>query len=583
MSDNLLLTLIWLLPLIGAGVVLLIPKGSERVVKYIATGFMAGTFVVTLAALAIYVGDSKASAPLRDRVVQNKLLADSDGKAVIVDESQGQGDLVVRRAWIPAFNIQYYLGVDGISLSLVVLTSLISLLACVASWPIERQVRGYYSLFLLLAASMLGVFVALDLFLFYVFFEIMLLPMYFLIGIWGGENREYAAIKFLLYTLFGSVFILVAILILYFWPGDATAMSFINAAGATQAFHGRSFDIVELTSVATTSSYYGRVVQGWVFLLFLVGFLIKLPSFPFHTWLPDAHVQAPTPISMILAGVLLKIGGYGLIRLAWPLAPAGAYDWSYFVAALGVFSIVYGALVAMAQTDFKKLVAYSSVSHMGYVTLGMAVINLTASPEYYAYGVNGAMFMMLAHGITSAGMFFLVGVIYERAHTRDLNKLGGLNNVMPVYGAISYVIFFGAMGLPGLCGFFPEFSVVMAAFNFHKVLAVLAAATVVLTAGYVLWTLQRVFLGRNQAWNDLSDMSLREIVIAAPLVVLTVLMGVFPQALILSWMSPSVNRMVEGVFTARELNLNTPPPIVAMDGPAEAKEPGEPTAAIPTP
>ena len=243
---------------------------------------------------------------------------------------------MVRRAWIPYFNIQYYLGLDGISLSLVVLTGLISVLACLASWNITKQVKGYYALFLLLVASMMGVFVSLDLFLFYVFFEVMLLPMYFLIGIWGGDNREYAAIKFLLYTLFGSVFILVAVLILFFWPGDVTgAQSLYNATGQVQPFSGHSFDIVELTAIATKTGYYGRAIQSWVFVLFLIGFLIKLPSFPFHTWLPDAHVQAPTPISMILAGILLKIGGYGLIRLAWPLAPAGAMtgptSWPHWV------------------------------------------------------------------------------------------------------------------------------------------------------------------------------------------------------------------------------------------------------------
>ena len=225
---------------------------------------------------------------------------------------------MVRRAWIPYFNIQYYLGVDGISLSLVVLTGLVSVLACLASWNIDKHVKGYFALYLLLTASMLGVFISLDLFLFYVFFEVMLLPMYFLIGIWGGPRREYAAIKFLLYTLFGSVFILVAILILYFW----------QSRSPVPGFAAHSFDAVQLATIASETSYYPRSLQGWVFLLFFIGFIVKLPSFPFHTWLPDAHVEAPTPISMILAGILLKIGGYGLIRLAWPLAPAGAYDWS---------------------------------------------------------------------------------------------------------------------------------------------------------------------------------------------------------------------------------------------------------------
>ena len=557
MSDNLLLTSFWLLPLIGMVGVLAVPRRSEAAIKYLALAATLITFVVTLVALGLYVGDSPSRAPLQDRVVHNVLQKDGSGALTIADESAGEGDLVVRRSWIPYFNIQYYLGLDGISLSLVVLTGLISVLACLASWNITKQVKGYYALFLLLVASMMGVFVSLDLFLFYVFFEVMLLPMYFLIGIWGGDDREYAAIKFLLYTLFGSVFILVAVLILFFWPGDTTAQSLYNATGLVQPFTGHSFDIVELTGVATKTGYYGRGIQSWVFVLFLIGFLIKLPSFPFHTWLPDAHVQAPTPISMILAGILLKIGGYGLIRLAWPLAPLGAYDWAYFVAALGVFSILYGALVAMAQTDFKKLVAYSSVSHMGYVTLGLAAMNLWTSPQYYAYGVNGAMFMMLAHGITSAGMFFLVGVIYDRAHTRDLNKLGGLNNIMPLYGAISYVIFFGSMGLPGLCGFVAEFFVVVAAFNYSKLLAVLAATAVILTAGYILWTLQRVFLGRSEIWKGLPDMDLREIVIAVPLVVLTIAMGVFPNTLVLSWVSPSVGEMVNSVVpAARELNVS---------------------------
>jgi NADH-quinone oxidoreductase subunit M len=263
--------------------------------------------------------------------------------------------------------------------------------------------------------------------------------------------------------------------------------------------------------------------------------------------LPDAHVEAPTPISMILAGILLKIGGYGLVRLAWPLAPAGAYSFAVQVACLGVFSILYGALVAMAQTDFKKLVAYSSVSHMGYVTLGMAAMNLAPDPRYYAYGVNGAMFMMIAHGITSTGMFFLVGVIYERAHTRDLNKLGGLYNIMPAYGAVSFLIFFGSMGLPGLCGFIAEVFVVLAAFNYSIPLSVLAAAAVILTAGYILWTLQRVFLGGSQQYKGLPDLDIREWLVAIPLVVFTVALGIFPQSLLLSWMGPSVDRMVQSV------------------------------------
>ena len=548
MSDNLLLTSIWLLPVIGLAIVLILPKQFEQAVKWVALGFTIATFVATLVVMGVYVSNRGAQASLSDRAAHNVLVAAAGSELTESDESGGgESDLVVRRSWIPYFNIQYYLGVDGISLSLIVLTGLVSVLACLASWNIDKQIKGYYSLYLLLTASMMGVFLSLDLFLFYVFFEVMLLPMYFLIAIWGGPRREYAAIKFLLYTLFGSVFILVAILILYFSPGTAVA----------GGFRAHSFDLVQLTTIASETSYYSRNVQWWVFILFFIGFIIKLPSFPFHTWLPDAHVEAPTPISMILAGILLKIGGYGLIRMAWPLAPAGAYDWSLGVTCLAVFSILYGALVAMAQTDFKKLVAYSSVSHMGYVTLGLGAMGIFAAdgvtkldPRFYAYGVNGAMYMMLAHGITSAGMFFLVGVIYDRTHTRDLNKLGGLNNIMPLYGAMSYIIFFGSMGLPGLCGFVAEVFVVLAAFNYSIVLAILAAAAVILTAGYILWTIQRVFLGNSGVWKGLPDLNLREILIAVPLVVLTIAMGVFPQGLILSWMSPSVERMVQGVVTA---------------------------------
>jgi NADH-quinone oxidoreductase subunit M len=556
LSDNLLLTSLWLVPLIGMVVVLGLPKRSEHAAKWVSLGFTSVTFLITLILLGIYLGSdgtTGAAAPLATRAASNTLAEDSDNNYTVVQEKEG--DLLVRRAWIPIFDIQYYLGVDGISLSLVVLTGFVSVLASLASWNIDKHIKGYYALYLLLTASMLGVFISLDLFLFYVFFEVMLLPMYFLIAIWGGPRREYAAIKFLLYTLFGSVFILVAILILYFWQSSVSV----------PGFTGKSFDAVKLAAIASNSSYYPRSVQGWVFLLFFIGFIVKLPSFPFHTWLPDAHVEAPTPISMILAGILLKIGGYGLIRLAWPLAPAGAYDWSMYVAVLGVFSILYGALVAMAQTDFKKLVAYSSVSHMGYVTLGMAAMAIFASdgsaidPRYYAYGVNGAMYMMLAHGITSAGMFFLVGVIYDRAHTRDLNKLGGLGNIMPLYGALSYIIFFGSMGLPGLCGFVAEVFVVISAFNYSPLLAILAAAAVILTAGYILWTVQRVFLGRSEAWKGLPDMNLREIAIAVPLVVMTIAMGIFPQPLILSWMGPSVDQVVQSVTSAREINAQRRP------------------------
>jgi NADH-quinone oxidoreductase subunit M len=563
MNDDSLLTSLWLLPALGALGVLFLPRRAEQLIKGAALAITLVTFALTLVAYDAYVkaDNEGAAAPLAERAARSKPAPTAEATEAVPLGDELAYDLVVRRDWIPYFHIEYFLGMDGISLSLVILTGFVSVLACLASWGIDRQVKGYFSLFLLLLASMMGVFVSLDLFLFYVFFEVMLLPMYFLIGVWGGPRREYAAIKFLLYTLFGSVFILVAVLILYFWPGE------LGEASRT-GFRGHSFDIIELTRIASTTSYYGLPIQRWIFVLFFIGFCIKLPSFPFHTWLPDAHVEAPTPISMILAGVLLKIGGYGLIRLAWPLAPLGAYSLAWYVGWLGVFSILYGALVAMAQTDFKKLVAYSSVSHMGYVTLGMAAMNLTNDPRYYAYGVNGAMFMMIAHGITSTGMFFLVGVIYERAHTRDLNRLGGLYNIMPAYGAVSFLIFFGSMGLPGLCGFVAEVFVVLSAFNYSRRMAVLAAAAVILTAGYILWTLQRVFLGGSEQYKGLPDLKVREWLIAVPLVVFTVALGIFPQSLLLRWMSPSVETMVRSVaapITAARTPA-APPAKVLLEG-----------------
>jgi NADH-quinone oxidoreductase subunit M len=570
MSDDLLLSLLWAVPLAGSILMLLVPKRAESAAKPAALLVSLLTFALAIVAWRGYLdlGGPNGPAPsLAERAAANTL-PPAEG-FVATAPSDAPGDLVVRHAWVPYFNIQYYLGLDGISLSLVLLTGLTSVLACLASWGISRQVRGYFSLFLLLLASMMGVFLALDLFLFYVFFEVMLLPMYFLIAVWGGENREYAAIKFLLYTLFGSVFILVAILILYFWTGAPGAHSLDG-----RPFAAHSFDAVYLAQAASGTDYYSRAIQGVIFALFFVGFAVKLPSFPFHTWLPDAHVQAPTPISMILAGVLLKIGGYGLIRLAWPLAPLGALDWSWYVAALGVFSIVYGALAAMAQTDFKKLVAYSSVSHMGYVTLGLAAMSLTGDPRYYAYGVNGAMFMMIAHGITSAGMFFLVGVIYDRLHTRDLGKLGGLFTPMPGYGAVAFLIFFGSMGLPGLCGFIAEVFVVLAAFHYSTTLGVLAAAAVVLTAGYILWTLQRVFLGRNEAHRGLPDLTAREWAISLPLVALTVVLGILPQTL-LSWMGPSAVDVVHNLQRAGRRAEADPPAVaqVPVDVPTSEARP----------
>ena len=561
MSDNVLLSLLWMVPLGGAVLVFLFPSTARSAIRMTALMVTVITLCLTVATFLRYV--SGANAPLArsltDRARENSLVSvppglDASPRSILLASDRFEvvdvpDDLVVRQSWIPYFNVQYYLGVDGLNLSLLMLTALLGVLSCLASWEIASQVRSYFALYLILLGTVMGVFLSLDLFLFFVFFEVMLLPMYFLIAIWGGDRREYAAIKFLLFTLFGSALILVAFLLLFFWSGDSPA-SIDN-----QPFFGHSFDMLLLERVLATTSYFGPQIQNCVFLLLLAGFLVKLPSFPFHTWLPDAHVEAPTPISMLLAGVLLKIGGYGLVRLAWPLAPAGAYMWATPTAVLGVVSITYGALVAMAQTDLKKLVAYSSISHMGFVTLGLASMSLfsqngdASNPVYYAYGLIGSVYMMLAHGITSAGMFFLVGAIYQRTHTRDLNQLGGLMKVMPLCGIMGIVIFFGAMGLPGLCGFIGEVFVILSAFHSNPWVAVVAAFSVVLTAGYMLWAIQRVWGGTNQTWSNLRDFSGIELTISLPLVVLTVVLGIAPQA-ILYWLQPDLDRMARQTAAA---------------------------------
>jgi len=426
--------------------------------------------------------------------------------------------------WIGAINAQYRTGVDGLSLPLVVLTTGLSVLVVLAGWKIDKLPRAYHALYLMLMTGMLGVFLSLDLFLFYVFFEISLLPMYFLIGIWGGPRKEYAAIKFFLFTLAGSICLLIVMLGLYYLTPQAAGQDGQN-----------TWDMMTLQSepvraLFTMDGPYWGFAQAAFWLTF-IAFAIKLPMAPLHTWLPDAHVEAPTPISMILAGVLLKMGGYALMRITYPFFPDAAWHFWVIVACIGVFGIIYGALCAMAQTDWKKLVAYSSVSHMGYVTLGVAVMTRTA--------FDGAYYQMIAHGITSAMMFFLVGVVYERSHHREINRLGGIWLKWPGYGGWALLGFFAGMGLPGLCGFIGEVMVLLGTFQAASnpgfdpstvyTLGILAASGVVLTAGYILWMFQRVYMGTQRPeYEDYAAVTKREYFVMASLGVAAIVFGIVP-------------------------------------------------------
>jgi NADH-quinone oxidoreductase subunit M len=434
----------------------------------------------------------------------------------------GEFQFTERYSWIPAFGISYFVGVDGISLFLLVLTGFLTPLALLSSWDaVHHKVKAFCVFVLLLESAMIGVFVSLDLFLFYVFWDAMLIPMYFLIGIWGYDRRVYAAVKFILYTMTGSVLMLLAILALAY---------LYNASTGTY-----SFDLLRLYELRIPLR-----VQFWCFLAFTLAFAIKVPLFPFHTWLPDAHVEAPTAGSVILAGVLLKMGTYGLVRFAFPLFPAAASFFAPYLATLAVAGIIYGALVAMVQPDMKKLVAYSSVSHLGFVVLGIAAMN--------TQGVQGAVYQMLNHGVSTGGLFLIVGMLSDRRHTRLIAEYGGLKKIMPHLVAMFLIVTLSSIGLPGLNGFVGEFLILLGAFRWSPRMAVFAATGVVLSATYMLWMFQRVNYGpvTNEKNSNLRDLSGREWAVLVPIVAMTLIMGILPN-LFLRPIEPSVARMLNQV------------------------------------
>jgi NADH-quinone oxidoreductase subunit M len=474
-----LLSIVTYTPLVGA-LVLMLPffRGRDQAVRWVANGVALLGFVVSLPLWFWF-------------------------------DRQAPGfQFMERVAWIPSLGVQYLFGVDGISVLLILLTTLLGFIAILSSWTaITERVRQYYVFLLLLQTGMLGVFCALDMFLFYVFWEVMLVPMYFLIGIWGGARRLYAAIKFFLYTLAGSVVMLLGILALYFHSRTIPGLEGIG-----------TFDVTRWYEMPIPAG-----LQFWVFLAFFLGFAIKVPMFPFHTWLPDAHVEAPTAGSVILAGVLLKMGTYGFIRFSLPLLPEATLRAVPWMVALSIIGILYAGLVTLVQTDMKKLIAYSSVSHLGFVMLGMFALN--------PLGLEGSVLQMVNHGISTGALFLVVGILYERRHTKAIAEFGGIAHVMPVYATLTLIIFLASMGLPLLNGFIGELMILLGAWSANRVWAYWAVWGIVIGAAYLLWLYQRVFWGKitNEENRHLRDVNARELATLVPLVVLCFWIGVYPK------------------------------------------------------
>lgn len=488
--DQQILTIVTFLPAIGALLLLFLREEMKQAIKVIALTTSIITFLVSL---YLFFNFQAGTATMQ---------------------------FVANQPWIRSLGVSYHVGIDGISLFLILLTTLLTAISILSAWnAVADRLKGFMVSLLILETGMIGVFVSLDLFLFYVFWEVMLIPMYFLIGIWGGINRIYAAIKFVLFTMFGSLLMLVAIVALYIINYKTTGVY--------------TFDLM---------SYYNLQIplgaQNWLFVAFALAFLIKVPVFPFHTWLPDAHVQAPTAGSVILAGILLKMGTYGFLRYCIPMFP-NAFD--YFlpiIAVLALIGIIYGALVAMVQKDVKSLVAFSSVAHMGFVMIGMVALNIQ--------GLQGSLLQMLNHGVSTGALFLLVGMIYERRHTRLIEDFGGIFKVMPIFTTFFMIITLSSIGLPGTNGFVGEFLILLGVFKTNTTYAVIGTSGIILAAVYMLWMFQRVIFGKcekpeNQA---LKDINLREKLVLVPLVVLIFWIGIYPKPF-LDAMAPALTHLIE--------------------------------------
>ncbi|MDD5660133.1 MAG: NADH-quinone oxidoreductase subunit M [Actinomycetota bacterium] len=475
MNFNILSALVFL-PILGLILVMVLPKSAAGKAKVVSLVFAVLTVIT-----AAYIW-------------------------ITFDKTNPSMQFVEKYSWVKGVNIYYHLGVDGISLPIVVLICILTVLGILVSWNTDNKPKAFFALLLLLQTGMLGVFLSLDFILFYIFWELVLLPMYFLIGIWGSSNRLYACIKFFIYTLFGSVLMLVGILIIFFKSG-------IN-----------SFDMLELVKNNLSPG-----IQNWVFLLMFMGFAIKVPMFPLHTWLPDAHTEAPTAGSVLLAGILLKMGAYGFIRISIPILPYASKSWAPAISILAVTGIVYGALACLVQKDVKRLIAFSSVSHMGFVMLGIASLNPTA--------ITGSVLQMFNHGCITGMLFLVIGMIYERTHTRQISELGGLANKMPFFAAMLAFASFASLGLPGLSGFWGEFLILFGTFKnyttFYQVMVYIAVIGMVLGAAYLLWMLQRVIFGEYKGQiHEFGKVSAVDIVTLIPLIIIIIFIGIYPSSLV---------------------------------------------------